>query len=1111
MMNFLCSLAVLASLCSPNLGALSILKPSQGGTGIGSATVGDVGKVLSVSDDDPFTYVLSSAGAGDVIGGSSLGTGINIYDSESAGLLRFNSISAGANISISTTSNSNTLVLSATGGTFPFTAVSYGNATSTTLGFLAGFLSTASSTINANATTTGMHSVGSLSINSERFTDLTGAGLTLSSGALTVNDVSPDMLQATDFGDFTCNGTNCSLDADTVAESELDLTAVTLADFTNDAGFLTTVDISANTNLSTTYPVVLTGDTLSLAFGTTTSNTWAGTQTFTNSPVFTSLTGGLVVSNTGSDTIFNVSTSTLGLSGPFTTTAALGNLVGGSNATINWTGLATTSNLTQSNLLFSSGGAGVTGVATTSLTLTSFPANFSGTLGALVGGANSTWTWWGLSTTSQPASSNLLVSNGTNGVYGVATNTVSCSGSVSCSSFTAISGGAITITSSGGGAGNVSTSTNEIGGRLAYWTSNSATPALLGQVATTTLAVSGPITASASIGNLVGGANVTLNWAGLATTSAITQSHLLYSSGGAGVTSVATSTRTYSGPFSTSGTLGAQVGGTNSVITWTGLATTSNLTQSNLLYSSGGAGVTGVATTSLSISGPFTIANAIGVLTNGAVTYTGLATTTAITQSHLLYSTGGAGVSSLATTSVSCSGSVSCTSFTAIGSGGAITINGTGGGSGSTAWATTTGSGGTILQYPSDITADLLFGGSSTSTAPFWWDVSASKSYVGQYAANDASITFGPNGTATTSIGIDYSNSEAFSISDSDTLGTSEWFTHLRSGLNGFGSSTPWGIFSIASSTYNYLRPMFTVGTTTDSLFSVYSTSTNQRYNGAVSGGLNGVINGTRVVVGNNGPYGWLAGLEQLWINGWWNQRDFQEFCDTPVGATAIAADGVAGCRGFSFMEDGTGTLTASTTPAASGGQSFGAITTAAASDGAGVFLNSTSAGFLTLSTSTPSMEVYARIGNSQTASSTASGNTGYVIGFTNLATAGTAYETAPTAGAFFQATSTANWQAITRTASASTQTDTGVASTTVLNGSGAFRHFKIVADVDGVDFYIRTTESGPLNKVARHTTNLPTVVLNAGVHMGRVNVGAVYATLDFYRLRVWWKSVLMQ
>jgi hypothetical protein len=63
--------------------------------------------------------------------------------------------------------------------------------------------------------------------------------LSLSIQQITANAIDPDNLSASDFGDFTCNGTTCAFDADTVAESELDLTAVTLADFTNDAGYIT--------------------------------------------------------------------------------------------------------------------------------------------------------------------------------------------------------------------------------------------------------------------------------------------------------------------------------------------------------------------------------------------------------------------------------------------------------------------------------------------------------------------------------------------------------------------------------------------------------------------------------------------------------------------------------------------------------------------------------------------------------------------------------------------------------------------------------------------------------------------------------------------------------
>lgn len=82
----------------------------------------------------------------------------------------------------------------------------------------------------------------------------------------------------------------------------------------------------------------------------------------------------------------------------------------------------------------------------------------------------------------------------------VATTTVSCSGSASCTSFVAFGSSPITISASGGagGTGTVSTSTNETSGQLSYWTTTSGTPARLGKVATTTLTGTGLISISNS-------------------------------------------------------------------------------------------------------------------------------------------------------------------------------------------------------------------------------------------------------------------------------------------------------------------------------------------------------------------------------------------------------------------------------------------------------------------------------------------------------------------------------------------------------------------------------------------------------------------------------------
>lgn len=49
-------------LAYPVYGQVRVLIPSQGGTGIGSATAGDVGDCLTVQDDSPFTYSLGTCG-----------------------------------------------------------------------------------------------------------------------------------------------------------------------------------------------------------------------------------------------------------------------------------------------------------------------------------------------------------------------------------------------------------------------------------------------------------------------------------------------------------------------------------------------------------------------------------------------------------------------------------------------------------------------------------------------------------------------------------------------------------------------------------------------------------------------------------------------------------------------------------------------------------------------------------------------------------------------------------------------------------------------------------------------------------------------------------------
>ncbi|MDB4992197.1 MAG: hypothetical protein JWL75_442, partial [Parcubacteria group bacterium] len=92
---------------------------------------------------------------------------------------------------------------------------------------------------------------------------------------------------------------------------------------TSTNGYLSSTDWNTfngkQTAISFAYPLVNTSNTVSLAFGTSTSNTWGGTQTFTNAPVLGSLTGFLKA------TAGVLSTSLIDLSTDVSSTLAVSN------------------------------------------------------------------------------------------------------------------------------------------------------------------------------------------------------------------------------------------------------------------------------------------------------------------------------------------------------------------------------------------------------------------------------------------------------------------------------------------------------------------------------------------------------------------------------------------------------------------------------------------------------------------------------------------------------------------------------------------------------------------------------------------------------------------
>lgn len=156
---------------------------------------------------------------------------------------------------------------SGSGDPFAWTPTSWGVSTSTTLGFLNGFLSTASSTIDSNllitgnsttthATTTSLFST-TLASDTLRVTGLTSAlTLTGSTGV---------------FAEYT--GTTCTNQFIRVLSALGAATCATVG--TADVAGL---DISDDTNLAVTSPITLTGDTVGFDFST--SNTWTGANIF---------------------------------------------------------------------------------------------------------------------------------------------------------------------------------------------------------------------------------------------------------------------------------------------------------------------------------------------------------------------------------------------------------------------------------------------------------------------------------------------------------------------------------------------------------------------------------------------------------------------------------------------------------------------------------------------------------------------------------------------------------------------------------------------------------------------------------------------------------------
>lgn len=387
----------------------------------------------------------------------------------------------------------------------------------------------------------------------------------------------------------------------------------------------------------------------------------------------------------------------------------------------------------------------------------------------------------------------------------------------------------------------------------------------------------------------------------IATTSDIGISQVAYiskTSGRTTLASAATTTHSFSGPFTITGTIGALVGGTNSTVTYTGISTTTALNAGQVVYSTGGAGVSGVATTSATCTGsvscgtfnvfgssPVTItSSAITavtgtspiVVTGGtAISYTGLATTTSLSSSNLLVSNGLSGVYSVATSAPAFNGGL-----TTSGTAGAWV-----GGSGYTVSLASVnansllGCAGSVSCTPTSVATTSLFSGTTGQTAYF----SGTNTLIGTstiFTSTGSAVGIGLTtpgskleiqGTSTVSTGA------AFIAWDSASRNL---FQIRNDGFISSASSTPWAQFSVNPVATNGSAPSFVVGSSTGtnlvvsnngrvgvgttsplSTFSVvgdeWHKSTNVHYGNSLCGFPNTVINSTGFeVCGNDNTIG---------------------------------------------------------------------------------------------------------------------------------------------------------------------------------------------------------------------------------------------------------------
>lgn len=328
----------------------------------------------------------------------------------------------------------------------------------------------------------------------------------------------------------------------------------------------------------------------------------------------------------------------------------------------------------------------------------------------------------------------------------------------------------------------------------------------------------------------------------------------------------------------------------------------------------------------------------------------------------------------------------------------------------------------------------------------------------------------------------------------------SEIMTWLPTGLTGIGSTTPWAQLGVASSTWSdYTRPLLAVATSSNSaghLLSIFSTTTEISL-ASPAFFLENIISGVRLGIGTITQYGFGGLLDHIFGNiriNTGNVANYQCYGGSS-GGVSLAADTAGACGDFALQEDGT--ITGSNSNIALGVQGFRIQIAGATSPNSGGALTLTRD--FSAATNTPIMEgsIVRGSGSSLLATSTV------YFGFTNTSPSGSSFETPPTAGCYFTASTTQNnWIA---TCHSGASTYAGFVNTNIATTTSNFTRFRIEMTNSEARFYTQSAGSN-LTKIATMSgANYPsTPVLVPWTMVADDATGGITSNLDINYLRVW-------